>query len=148
MADLNIVYPSLFISESESNTEVLGSRLGKQLHGGMIIALFGNLGSGKTVLSRGIARALNIVEPITSPTFTLVQEYVGKPWTLHHIDLYRLHHIDDVLAFGIDHYWGNPQAITVIEWPERAGGLLKSGIVSVKLEHINECRRLIAFNRN
>ncbi len=147
MPEITIVFPSLFISESEPITEALGYRLGRQLQGGAVVALQGNLGSGKTVFSRGIARSLNIVEPITSPTFTLIQEYSSTPWSLYHIDLYRLHHVNDVMALGIEDILENPQAITVIEWPEQANSLLKRSIVSVKLEHINQNRRLISFEQ-
>lgn len=87
-----------------------------------IVALYGELGSGKTCFVKGLARALGIDRPITSPTFTLVNEYRGAR-ALVHMDLYRLSDPDDVLALGFDEYLQDA-AVTVIEWAERAEELL------------------------
>jgi hypothetical protein len=90
------------------------------------VALHGDLGAGKTVLTRGIARGLGITEPVTSPTFTIVQEYrrADGQW-LYHLDMYRIRSEDDALAFGIEEFLFAPNAVTVVEWPERIAGLLE-----------------------
>ena len=106
-------------------TEALGRRLAALLPPGAVVTLYGNLGAGKTVLARGIARGLGVAEPVTSPTFASVQEYraPGGRW-FYHLDLYRIRDDSDALAFGIEEYLFNPAAVTVVEWPERIPGLL------------------------
>jgi len=94
---------------------------------GEVVALAGDLGAGKTVLSRGVARGLGIAEAVTSPTFTVVQEYrlparEGK--FLFHLDMYRIDGESAALAFGIEDFLFVPEAVTLVEWPERIPGLL------------------------
>ena len=113
-------------ADSEASTQEWGARLAPLLMPGSVLALHGELGVGKTVLTRGVARGLGIVEPVTSPTFTIVQEY-RRPdgsW-LFHLDMYRISGEDDALGFGIEEYLFVPDGITVIEWPERISGLLQ-----------------------
>lgn len=114
-------------THSEAETLSLAQQISSHLHAGEIIALHGNLGAGKTVFSRGLARGLRIVEPVTSPTFTIAQEYPCQfkdCRILLHLDMYRIDDSDAAIAFGIDEYLYNPQAITLIEWPERIEDLL------------------------
>ena len=116
---------TLIETSDATGTEALGRRLAGVLPPGAVLTLYGNLGAGKTVLARGIARGLGITEPVTSPTFTIVQEYraADERW-FYHLDLYRIRDDADALAFGIEEYLFNPAAITVVEWPERIPGLL------------------------
>lgn len=134
-----------FVSTCESATEALGRALGRAVDGGTVIALRGNLGSGKTVMARGIGRGLGVDEPITSPTFTLVQEYTGQRWRFYHIDLYRLAGEAASLELGIDEFLFDREAVTVIEWAERAGGLLPPHIeaeFSVPTDDGQRCLRI------
>lgn len=115
------------ISYSENDTQQLAKRIADVLQSGEIIALHGNLGAGKTVFSRGFARGLGITEPVTSPTFTIAQEYPCQHngcTLLYHLDMYRIDDSDSAIAFGIDEYLYNPHAIALIEWPERIPDLL------------------------
>ena len=113
-------------STDETQTEALGRALAAELDPGTVLALRGELGTGKTVLTRGIARGLEITEPVTSPTFTVVQEYpLPTGGWLFHLDMYRISGSDDALAFGIEEYLFVPHAITVVEWPERIEELLQ-----------------------
>ncbi len=133
-------------------TEVLGRRLAAVLPPGAVLTLYGNLGAGKTVLARGIARGLGVTEPVTSPTFAIVQEYraPGGRW-FYHLDLYRIRDDADALAFGIEEYLFNPAAVTVVEWPERIPGLLADAgpdgrpaaerLFPVHIESLDESRR-------
>ena len=135
-----------------AETEALGCRLAGVLPPGAVLTLYGDLGAGKTVLARGIARGLGISEPVTSPTFTIVQEYRAPDdrW-LYHLDLYRIRDDIDALAFGIEEYLFNPAAITVVEWPERIPGLLADVgpdgrpaaelVFPVHIESLDETRR-------
>jgi len=106
------------ISKSVNNTLAIGRAISKNLQLGDIICLFGQLGSGKTVLTKGIAQGLRIKkEKIISPTFVLIREYKAK-FPFYHLDLYRLKEPRDILNLGYEEYLYN-EGITVIEWADR-----------------------------
>jgi tRNA threonylcarbamoyladenosine biosynthesis protein TsaE len=96
----------------------------RTLTGGTVLALYGDLGAGKTVFARGVAHGLGIREAVTSPTFTVVQEYRHNRGVLYHLDMYRIQGAEDALAFGIEDFLFAPEAVTVVEWPERILDLL------------------------
>ncbi|HCG63720.1 MAG: tRNA (adenosine(37)-N6)-threonylcarbamoyltransferase complex ATPase subunit type 1 TsaE [Spirochaetes bacterium GWC2_52_13] len=120
-----------FHTDSEQETKELGVRLGRSVPSGTVVSLQGPLGAGKTVIAKGIAEALQINEAIVSPTFTLVQEYVGT-MPLHHMDLYRLHGIDDFSGIGGEELLYS-DGITLIEWSEKIEDILPPGTVRVKI---------------
>ncbi len=109
-------------TRSPQETRLLGQILADFAGEGAIFALGGDLGAGKTVFTQGVARALGIVDDITSPTFTLVNEYEGEI-PLYHVDLYRMEGPVDVWDLGLDDYMGG-KGVMVVEWAERGGGLL------------------------
>ena len=111
-------------SDSPEGTEAAAAAIARQLPPGTVIALHGTLGAGKTVFARGFARALGIVEPVSSPTFTLVQEYPFPGGVLYHLDLYRIDNSTNALAFGVDEYLYDSRAYTLVEWPERIMDIL------------------------
>ncbi|AFG36893.1 tRNA (adenosine(37)-N6)-threonylcarbamoyltransferase complex ATPase subunit type 1 TsaE [Spirochaeta africana] len=106
------------ITDSFATTEEIGRRIGSWAPGGTVLRLTGGLGMGKTVLARGIARGMGIQEPITSPTYTLIQEYPGTP-ALVHMDLYRIQDPDELEELGVLEFIGNPGIILCIEWADR-----------------------------
>ena len=113
----------IYTSDSEEGTLELGRKLSRILPKGTVVALHGDLGAGKTVFSRGFARGLGITEPVTSPTFTVVQEYaIPSGGYFYHLDMYRIADEGAALAFGIDEYLFQPDALTLVEWPERMAG--------------------------
>ena len=117
-----------FFSDSDEQTLAMGIALAPALQDGMVVALVGDLGCGKTVISRGIARGLGITEAVTSPTFTVAQEYPAPDGRrFNHLDMYRIDDERSALAFGIEEYLFDPDAITLVEWPERIAGLLRGG---------------------
>lgn len=130
------------VSHSSLHTERLGERLATHAEPGDVIALWGELGAGKTVLARGVAIGLGIdEEAITSPTFVILHEHFGGRLPLYHLDLYRLERSqlgstgwEDALEAG---------GVTVIEWPDRAGDELPSDRVDVRLEHVAETKRRV-----
>ena len=134
-----------FESNSYETTLELGTRLASVLKPGQVLALYGDLGAGKTVLSRGFARGLGITEPVTSPTFTVAQEYRapdGK-W-FYHLDMYRIDDERSALAFGIEEYLFAPNAVTLVEWPERIEKLLRGdNCFSLVLTHVTDDTRYI-----
>lgn len=121
-------------SSSEAETEALAAKIAKALPNGAVVALHGDLGAGKTVFARGFARALGIQEPITSPTFTIVQEYPYSGGRLYHLDLYRIDNADAALAFGVDEFLYDHRGATLLEWPERITPILPSSTIHVKIE--------------
>ena len=136
------------ITKSFEETENVGFTLAKSLKLGATILLFGNLGAGKTVFSRGFARGLGITEPVSSPTYTIVQEYeLPAGGRLYHLDLYRISGVNAALAFGVDEFLDDPDGISLIEWPDRIDGILPENAVSVEIEHLSDTRRRIVICR-
>lgn len=134
------------VSSSEEETETCAGRLVREMGRGVIFALHGDLGVGKTVFARGAAKALGVTEPVTSPTFTIVQEYpLSDGSYFFHLDLYRIPDVDAAFDSGLDEYLECPSAVTVIEWPERIAEILPPETVHVFFRHRNETSRLIAL---
>lgn len=104
-----------FLSKSVNETMSIASNLAKELKGGEVFLLNGELGAGKTVFCKGIAVGLGIKELVTSPTFTIVREYKGGRLKLNHFDMYRIEDADELFELGIDEYF-NEKAVCVIEW--------------------------------
>ena len=110
------------ISHSPAETEALGEKFGRAAERGLVVALSGELGAGKTQFVRGLARGLGVTGRVHSPTFTLVNEYGGGRLKLFHLDLYRLETPQQILNAGIEEYL-SPDGVAVVEWAERIGGL-------------------------
>jgi len=111
-----------------------GKRLGQQLAGGEVLALTGDLGTGKTVLTRGIALGLGIpMDQVSSPTFTLIQEYTGSI-PLIHVDLYRLERPSEIATLGLEEYFTQDK-IVIIEWAERFPQIVPSDHITIRLEY-------------
>jgi len=122
----------VFTARGVPATWRVAEQVASRLPDGGVIALQGEMGAGKTTFVQGLARALGIQRPVTSPTFTLVSEYAGGRLRLVHMDLYRLREPDDLLAIGFQDYLERGSLIAV-EWPERAGDLLPPGTLWVSL---------------
>lgn len=119
---------------SAQETINFGERLGQQLTGGDVLALTGDLGAGKTVLTCGIALGLGIpMDQVSSPTFTLIQEYSGAI-PLIHVDLYRLEGPSDISTLGLEEYF-TPHTIVLIEWAERFPQILPADHITICLEY-------------
>lgn len=125
--------------------EAWGTAFGRQLRPPAIVTLEGDLGSGKTTLAQAICRGAGIVEDVTSPTFSLVNEYQLRDTTLYHLDLYRLRGPSDLTNVGWEDII-NSGGIVLVEWPERADAMLPDESIRIRLEHIpgdDTRRRLI-----
>jgi len=120
-----------FVSKSAEETERLGKELGEKLKKGQVVSLRGSLGAGKTVLAKGIAKALGINEAIVSPTFTIVQEYHGKE-KLYHLDIYRLSGDDEFESMGGEEFL-YPDGITLIEWSEKIEDMLPDDTLFISI---------------
>lgn len=137
-----------FRSRSEEDTEALGERLGQALvpeSGSVVIALDGELGAGKTCFVRGLARGLGITEPVSSPTYALLQTYEGAR-TLHHLDAWMEgRERGFLLDGGLD--WVTSRGITVVEWAERLADVLPAPRISVHIARSRADERLIRVSQ-
>ena len=133
-------------TSSADETTALGEALGRSLSGGLLVALIGPLGAGKTQLVKGIAvgNAAGDSKNVTSPTFTLVHEYPGR-FYLYHVDAYRLRSTREFIALGFDE-WLHPDAAVVIEWADRIRSALPHDGLWVELETTGEATRRIMFS--
>ena len=122
----------IIVSNSVKDTHKLARHLMKQLPGPQVLALHGDLGSGKTCFVQGLAAALGVARPVTSPTFTLVHEY-QETRPLVHVDLYRLRDSLDALMLGMEEYFDS-NGITAVEWADRAEDLFPAGAIHLYFE--------------
>jgi len=116
-------------TRSPEETQAVAAELTRGISSRVIIALHGELGTGKTCFVHGIARQLEIERAITSPTFTIINEYSGR-LPLYHMDLYRINNPDELFSLGLEDYFDR-DGVTVIEWAERAGSLLPPDAIHV-----------------
>ena len=135
-----------FISSSFDQTVRLGVRLGELLQVGAMICLSGELGTGKTALARGIGRGWGASHRVTSPSYTLVNQYprLKDGRILYHVDCYRLESLAEVATVGLEDILDDGGAI-MIEWPERIEYLLSEEKLWIELRHISETRRGLRF---
>jgi tRNA threonylcarbamoyladenosine biosynthesis protein TsaE len=139
-----------YITTSEAETIRIGESLGKSAEKGDVFAIYGELGSGKTIIAKGIAKGLDISEDVTSPTFMLLEIYYGNI-PFYHFDLYRIENDSEFDQLCFEEYWeGN--GVSVIEWADRAESRLPDIVIKIAIEYINETKRKITIeypdNRN
>lgn len=134
---------SVFHTASEEETITLGERLAQTLPRGATVLLIGNLGAGKTTLTKGIVQGLGAapLEEVSSPTFTLIHEY-GSPPAVYHVDLYRLEKASEAATLGLDDLFDSP-AMVLIEWGERFPELMPADHVEIHLRTLGEDEREI-----
>ena len=131
----------IFLSDSPEQTEKIGAALGKRLNAGTVIAFEGDLGAGKTAFTRGLAKGLGSNDPVTSPTYTIVNEYLGGRLPLFHFDMYRLRCAEDLWDIGWDDYLERG-GICAVEWSENVRDALESPVF-VRIEKTgDETRRI------
>ena len=133
----------VFLTNSPTETETVGAALAQRLTPGAVIAYRGNLGAGKTAFTRGLARGLGIQDPVTSPTYTIVNEYLGGRLPLFHFDMYRLHSADDLFDIGWDDYLERG-GVCAVEWSENVEDALEDPI-TVTIEKLGEQSRKITI---
>ena len=147
------------ISHSSAQTQRLGMRLGELLRGGELLLLDGQLGTGKTTFTQGLATGLNITEAVNSPTFTLLKEYPAHPFSpqsrgaqgepeyypaLYHFDLYRLDNPEEIVDLGFeDYFYGS--GVCVVEWAEKADIVWPVENMRIRLKMLSETKRGLLF---
>ncbi len=132
-----------FITHSPEETEAVGAALGQRLQPGTVIAYRGDLGAGKTAFTRGLARGLGAVEPVTSPTYTIVNEYLSGRIPLFHFDMYRLTSSDDLFDIGWEDYLERG-GVCAVEWSENVADALEDAMV-ISMEKLGEDSRRITL---
>ena len=121
-----------WITHSPAETEALGARLAEALDAGRVVAFTGDLGAGKTAFVSGMARALGVEDRVTSPTFTIVNEYEGGRLPLFHFDMYRLASSDELFDIGWEDYLARG-GVCAVEWSENVSDALEGGAVQVEI---------------
>jgi len=132
-----------FISESPEETQRLGEELGRLAQPGDLFLLVGNLGTGKTCLTQGIAWGLGIEGYATSPSFVVVNQYRGR-LPLYHIDLYRLDSIEEVIELGLDDYLYS-EGVSVVEWAEKALAVLPKEHLLIEMNFLSDTSRNVVL---
>ena len=144
-------FPALdFISHSPDQTRRVGRRLGQHARGRDLFFLSGSFGAGKTVLAQGLAAGLGVAGGVSSPSFTLVNEYAGRdgdgrPVRLYHVDLYRLEDPAALDTVGLGEYFAAPDGVCVVEWPEHLGAYGDDEHVLVTIGAVSETKRRLTF---
>ena len=132
-----------FFSSSERETEALGARLAAVLPGGSVVAMYGDLGAGKTAFVRGMARGMGLDCRVSSPTFTIVNEYLGKR-ELIHFDMYRIGGADELFDNGWEDY-PNRGAVCAVEWSENVEDAVFGDEIVVRMEKLGDTERKITI---
>ena len=132
-----------FLTNAPRETEAVGEALAKTLQPGAVIAYRGDLGAGKTAFTRGLARGLGYTEPVTSPTYTIVNEYLGGRLPLFHFDMYRLRSSDDLWDIGWEDYLERG-GVCAVEWSENVADAMENPIL-ITIEKLGEDARRITI---
>ena len=125
---------------STCETEKIGEKLAEKLKGNEIIALYGGRGAGKTAFVRGLSRGLEVEDGVSSPTFAIVHEYIGK-YNVYHFDMYRVDNWDDLYSTGFFDYINN--GVLVIEWSENIESVIPDSSIKITITADNENKRTI-----
>ena len=132
-----------YITNNEKETEALGADFAKKLPGGTVIAMYGDLGAGKTAFVRGMAKGMGLECRVTSPTFTIVNEYLGQR-ELIHFDMYRLSSADELFDIGWDDYIARG-AVCAVEWSENVSEAFTGDEIRLNIEKLDDNTRKITI---
>lgn len=132
-----------YISKSLEETKKIACEVASQISGGAVLALYGELGSGKTTFTRYLVEALGVVARVQSPTFVVHRKYLGDGKTINHIDLYRLHTHEEVMAIGLVELVSEKDSVTIIEWPELVAEQLPQETIVINFDYLGEEGRKI-----
>ena len=129
-----------YITHSPEETEAIGEKLAKNLAPGTVLAYRGDLGAGKTAFTRGLARGLGYTEPVTSPTYTIVNEYLSGRMPLFHFDMYRMSSSDELFDIGWEDYLDRG-GVCAVEWSENIEAALPESYLAVDIRRKSDCER-------
>jgi tRNA threonylcarbamoyladenosine biosynthesis protein TsaE len=125
------------IAHTAAEMEEIGVELASALKDGMVVSLVGPLGSGKTTLSKGIAKGLLITDVVVSPSYMIARSYQGR-LRMHHIDAYRISTLGELAEVGLDDYLPPDAGVSVVEWPDRIEGLVEISDIQVTIEYLDD----------
>ncbi|MDD4211258.1 MAG: tRNA (adenosine(37)-N6)-threonylcarbamoyltransferase complex ATPase subunit type 1 TsaE [Clostridia bacterium] len=133
-----------YVTKSERQTIKLGKKLAKSFFAGLTIVLNGELGAGKTAITKGFAKGLGVRQAVTSPTFTIMNDYKGKKLPLYHFDMYRIEDSGEAYEFGLTEYFikskntGIVPGVSVIEWAQNIADLIpKSNLITIDIKKLD-----------
>lgn len=133
------------ITKNEQETWDYGFKFAERLKGGEVLALYGDLGAGKTKFLQGLAKGLGVKGPVNSPTFNILKLYKTiastEIKTFCHIDTYRLHSEEDLISLGIEEFFQDKNTVTAIEWAEKVEKILPKNAVIIEIKHLDKERR-------
>ena len=132
-----------YITNNEKETEAIGEKFGRRVKDGTVVAMYGDLGAGKTAFVRGMARGMGIDTRVSSPTFTIVNEYLGDR-SLNHFDMYRLGSADELFDIGWEDYL-NRGAVLAVEWSENVEDAFTGEEVRLTIEKLSDTARKITI---
>lgn len=137
------------ITKNENETMILAEKLAKSLTVPTVVSLVGYLGAGKTTFTKGFAKGLNIEKMVTSPTFTILNEYLEGKTKLYHFDMYRLESEEEARAVGFENYFDlkHLDGITVVEWAENTKGILPKQFLEITFEKVDDDTRKIIIEQ-
>jgi tRNA threonylcarbamoyladenosine biosynthesis protein TsaE len=141
----------IYITNSDKETYDLAADIAARVKPGQVLALKGDLGSGKTTFTKGFASELGIKRHITSPTFLLIKTYEVEREGIHklyHLDLYRLRDEKEIEGIGVSEILKDPHGVVIIEWAERMGNLLPKDRIEIEFEYLEENKRKITINED
>ncbi|HWY79122.1 MAG TPA: tRNA (adenosine(37)-N6)-threonylcarbamoyltransferase complex ATPase subunit type 1 TsaE [Candidatus Sulfotelmatobacter sp.] len=143
------------ITTSFQKTQEFGESFAHDLKGGEVLALYGDLGSGKTTFMQGLAKGLGITRSIISPTFIIMRTYEMKSnikdtgvRTLYHLDLYRIEEESQAIDLGLEELMGNPENIVAIEWPDKIENILPEKRINLFFEYLGDDKRQIRVDHS
>ena len=132
------------ITHSPGETRAFGERLARQLRAGDVLLLMGNLGAGKSELTRGIAQGLGVTDTVTSPSFTILNVYEDGRVPLYHFDWYRLNSAEELYEMGMDEYLGG-DGVAVVEWPSQCPEAIPEDCLEVVIEPVGDTDRRLTL---
>lgn len=134
------------IVHTPSEMEEVGIEMASILTDGMVVSLVGPLGSGKTTLSKGIAKGLLITDVVVSPSYMIARSYQGR-MGMHHIDAYRVSTLDELTEVGLDDYLPPESGVSVVEWPDHIEGLVEISTIQVTIELLEDEDRRVNISK-
>lgn len=137
---------NVFISNSPTDTKKIAADLAATLQGGEVIAFYGDLGMGKTCFTTGLAEGLEFTGEVSSPTFAIINEYLGGRLNLYHFDMYRVSGWDDLYSTGYFEYMESG-GVLAVEWSENIESALPDDVIRVTIKRIDETKREITIER-
>ncbi|MGD9901027.1 MAG: tRNA (adenosine(37)-N6)-threonylcarbamoyltransferase complex ATPase subunit type 1 TsaE [Spirochaetales bacterium] len=136
-----------YFTNSEKQTIKLGKKLSAKFFAGLIVVLNGDLGAGKTAITKGFAKGLKIKESVTSPTFTIMNEYFSGKLPMYHFDMYRLEDDSEAYEIGLNEYFNKSDnvkpGVAVIEWAEKIANLIPAKHLTINITKLGENKRKI-----